>query len=55
MASRDMACACKVEVPESPVVKDIDQERLKSAYHCSVSVLERGRGGQDKDPYARYD
>ena len=55
MASRDMACACKAEVSESPVVKNIDQERLKSVYHCSVSVLEHERGGQDKDPYTKYD
>ena len=37
MASQDMASACEAEVSESPVVKDIDQERLKS------SMLEHGR------------
>ena len=36
MASGDMASACGAEVSELPVVEDIDQERLKSAYNCLV-------------------
>ncbi len=42
MASRDMASASKTESPESPVVKDMNQERLSSAYDCSISMSEHG-------------
>ena len=55
MASRDMASACEAGILGSPVVKDINQVRLKSAYNCSVYALEQGRGGQDNDAYAKYD
>ena len=39
MASRDMASACKAEVSELLVARDINEEWLKSAY-CSVSILQ---------------
>ena len=48
MASRDMSSACGAEV------KDIDQERCKSAYNCSVSMLKERRGAQDGDSYDKY-
>lgn len=55
MASRDMASACDAEVLGLPVAKVINEDQLESAYNCPVSVREHGRGGQDEDPYAKYD